>query len=438
MSTVLNGNAANITTPLASTVIGLANNGSGAYRVQTSAPHHYATNDTVGIKTTGVTGAFAITVIDATHFDLVGSTFGSGTVGASPTCYDHSITPQVQVPTDGDTASLQMSGMLSTIAHLLDRTAFLATHGSGFQESTFTGSGTYVVPDGCTELLVDGYGGGGGGGGSEGGNTLTTSVPMGGAGGAGAKRSFVRIDVSPGDALTITVGAGGTAGTGGPGTNGGDGGDTIVARGATVLAQFKGGRGGSGGAVVFTLSSPNWYAFLPGAYGESLKGGTGNYPGPYGTNVGGLTGGLVNQFTGASGAQPGLPLNPGDGGTVYAGSASAVVQSFDGLPQYQFLGGVGGQQGNPASGCLGGAGGAGGGAGPGGAGGAGGVGGGGSGTAGGNGSSGSSGSAATGAGGGGGGAGGCGLSSGGAGLPGGAGGGGFLNILALSPYAGVT
>ena len=82
MSYVLSGDADNVTTPLAATISGMANNGSGAIRVLTAAPHHYATGDFVHIVTitTVIDTYYSITVIDANHFDLVGSTFtGTGT-----------------------------------------------------------------------------------------------------------------------------------------------------------------------------------------------------------------------------------------------------------------------------------------------------------------------------------------------------------------------
>lgn len=122
MSLVLTGNPANITTPLQATITALADNGSGAIRATTSTPHFFGTNDHVIMVTTVVTGTFEITVIDSTHFDLVGSTY---TATGTGTATDLSLTPQIQVPTDGDAFSAQLSGLLSGFQGVLDRTQYL-------------------------------------------------------------------------------------------------------------------------------------------------------------------------------------------------------------------------------------------------------------------------------------------------------------------------
>jgi hypothetical protein len=122
MSIVLNGNLANVTTPLTATVTGLANNGSGLVRVATSAPHLFGPTDTVSLRTTSTSGTFTIAVIDGTHFDLVGSTYTATGTGLA---IDLSLTPQVLVPTDGDTFSQQLSGALSSIQAILDRDQYV-------------------------------------------------------------------------------------------------------------------------------------------------------------------------------------------------------------------------------------------------------------------------------------------------------------------------
>jgi hypothetical protein len=126
MSDVLTGNPAHITTPLSATVVGLANNGSGAIRVNTLAAHLFGTSDNVNVVAgSAVNGVYVISVIDSTHFDLVGSTY---VFSASGTATDQSLTPQILVPTDGDTFSQQLSGGLSAIQALCDRTQYLQQH----------------------------------------------------------------------------------------------------------------------------------------------------------------------------------------------------------------------------------------------------------------------------------------------------------------------
>ena len=120
---ILSGDASHVTAPLGATISALANNGSGAVRATTSAPHLFATADVVQVDTPIIAGTFTITVIDATHFDLVGSTYSSTAVGIAT---DLSLTPQFQAPVDGDTGSLQLSGLLSSLQALADRDQYLA------------------------------------------------------------------------------------------------------------------------------------------------------------------------------------------------------------------------------------------------------------------------------------------------------------------------
>jgi hypothetical protein len=122
MSDIMTGTPANVTSPLVATVSSLSNNGSGAIRVQTSAPHLFGSGDTVSMAADPAFGDFTITVFDPTHFDLVGSTYTSTGTG---TATDLSLTPQILVPTDGDTFSAQLSGLLSSQQAFLDRTQYL-------------------------------------------------------------------------------------------------------------------------------------------------------------------------------------------------------------------------------------------------------------------------------------------------------------------------
>ena len=123
MSLILNGNPANVTTPLVATVTSLSNNGSGAVRVTTSAPHLFGNGDLVQVVASPILGNFTIAVIGSNTFDLPGSVY---TTTGTGTATDLSLTPQIQVPTDGDPASLQLSGMLSSLQALADRDQYLA------------------------------------------------------------------------------------------------------------------------------------------------------------------------------------------------------------------------------------------------------------------------------------------------------------------------
>lgn len=119
MSVALSGDTNNLTSPLQANVTSTADNGSGAIRVQTAAPHLFGSGDVVEVFTDTSEGTFSITVSDSTHFDLVGSTFTSSGSGEA---VDFSLTPQILVPTDGDTFSSQLSGLLSAFQGVMDRT----------------------------------------------------------------------------------------------------------------------------------------------------------------------------------------------------------------------------------------------------------------------------------------------------------------------------
>ncbi|MHB1641828.1 MAG: hypothetical protein ACYCS8_04090 [Acidithiobacillus sp.] len=127
----------------------------------------------------------------------------------------------------------------------------------GNRKAVFTANGTYTVPAGVTQIWVSAAGGGGGGGG---GNYLTTTVEGAGGGGGFAGDVVIKtpITVTPGAALTITIGAGGAGGTGtgevalGTGGTGGTGGTTTLVTGTTTLLSLAGGGGGTGAYVYFT------------------------------------------------------------------------------------------------------------------------------------------------------------------------------------------
>lgn len=118
--------------------------------------------------------------------------------------------------------------------------------------TSYTASGSWVVPGSVKQAsfkLCGGGGGGGGGGAFSGGNN-----GAGGGGGSGSVAIEQTIDVVPGETITIVVGTAGAGGAGGAtggsaGSAGSDGGTvTSISRGATALMRCAGGRGGSGGA----------------------------------------------------------------------------------------------------------------------------------------------------------------------------------------------
>jgi hypothetical protein len=106
----------------------------------------------------------------------------------------------------------------------------------------FTASGSWVVPQGVTRLLVEVWGAGGGGGDGvviyDGDGNPICSKP-GGNGAAGAY-SRQALTVAAGDNVIVTLGQGGSAGNGSPGDPGG------FSRVATPTSTITSGGGGGG------------------------------------------------------------------------------------------------------------------------------------------------------------------------------------------------
>jgi len=473
MSTVITGTPNNVTTPLSATVSAITNNG-GQSEVQTAAPHLFGDGDYVNVQVTilGVplTFYYFITVVDSTHFILNGSTFVATGTG---TAYDLSLSPQIQFPTDADSFSLQISGMLSGLQALSDRTQYLRYLMTQRQMllTSVSATSTIAIPPWATHILVDGCGGGGGGGGGPGGIEGDANQQYAaGGGGSGSLRaqSLVPIPAST-SAIGIIIGAGGSNGAGSAGglspanaSPGGDGGTTIIywANGPdidSIAAEFLGGSGGGGGLTSINATASNVPVFTPGGRGPAgqLRSGPAGLLTQYAPGArqlinlynssGTIT--AIGSWPVSVYTDPVGQMDYQEGGASVANSNNstyAAALSYNGgsSPTGYSNGGIGG--GGPYGGAAGsngaadgiwpgGAGGGGGGAGGFGPGGHGGNGGTGSHAgAGGNGNIGQNAGNNTGAGGGGGGGGGNGDTGGGAGLSGGAGGTGFVNITFLA------
>jgi hypothetical protein len=275
-------------------------------------------------------------------------------------------------------------------------------------KETFLTSGSFVVPAGITGGLFEGCGGGGGGGGGAG---WTNADSPGGAGGGGAPRAEKVLTLTPGDIITITVGAGGTGGAGGaaanPGNNGTIGGDTIIT--STLHGELGRFRGASGGMAATTATGTSY-----GGSSTTNSNGNGHTNYQVFEYVGTATnnGSIGNDATGGTYGSFGSPGAGGASGSGYAG--------FPGCDATTGTGGAGGA----ANSSSGGGGGGGGGFGAGGAGGASGI----SGSPGTAPVAGSAAAANTGAGGGGGGAGYLSVATGEAGAAGGNGGSGMCTV----------
>jgi len=220
------------------------------------------------------------------------------------------------------------------------------------------GTSTWTVPSRITNIdyLIVGGGGGGGadnGGGGGGGGMLTGSA-----------------SVTPGNSLSISVGAGGAAGTGvhPNSTRGGDGGPSSLSiTGGALIASASGGGGGGAGQVTSTGVNLN-----PGRPGGSGGGGAGESssaaPGGSGVAGQGTSGGAGASVGGGGGgggggaASTGLNGSGKAGGNGGAGRTSTITgrtTTFAGggggagdlVSDPQGLGGLGGggNAGNPAT-----------------------------------------------------------------------------------------
>jgi len=195
----------------------------------------------------------------------------------------------------------------------------------------------YILSE--VEVLV--VAGGGGGGGSSG----SGSGPRGG-GGAGGLIYRSSYPVTPGSAISLSVGAGGAGGAGGAENNGTSGQNSTFGNltavgggyGAAYTGTFIGGTGGSGGGSSYTYSRSS------GTQGQGFAGGCGGGPsvGGSGAGGGGGAGGPgrngINDRGGNGGA--GLMFNISGFPRYYAGGGGAGIYPQGAV--YQGIGGIGG------------------------------------------------------------------------------------------------
>lgn len=216
---------------------------------------------------------------------------------------------------------------------------------------TFTNSGSFVVPAGVTTINAACIGGG-----ASGLACVGYTPSLGGGGGAAAYSNY--ISVTPGETLTITVGAGG---------NNSSGGDSTVKRGATVLVKAAGGgtdsglrytggsasdcvgsvaySGGRGEAGAYQSDDSTYYASLAGggggAAGFTAAGGTGGV----GSTSGGASTSSTSGGGGGGGAKAGgtiLLHSSGSGGGGGGSNFKAVSQGNGGSSSLYSGGGGGG------------------------------------------------------------------------------------------------
>lgn len=200
----------------------------------------------------------------------------------------------------------------------------------------FSTSSIFTVPTGVNKVTIEAVGGSGGGGGGGGRASINPTNGGNGGGGGGAEYAGVVLDVTPGSAINLTIGAAGAAGVAGTsstnGGSGGKGGNTTVSyKGITVLTAHggigglggrfnlyngQGGAGGSGSTAIQTIHG------FSGSNGHI--GGTGSLlatPIPGGKNGAEVTNQL-NEFYGGyggTGKSSGLGTDGAPGSVGFAG-----------------------------------------------------------------------------------------------------------------------
>lgn len=190
----------------------------------------------------------------------------------------------------------------------------------GDAQYTVAGTYTFIVPTGITSISAVCVGGGGG---------ATDTGPFGTrAGGGGALSYSNGISTTPGESLTVQVGAGGV-GPSGPG--GRIGGTSSISRGGTTLLSAQGAQSNIGGAAANGVGAVKYSggtntSGATAGFGSSGAGcGAAGYAGDGGggtpTPAAGLSG---NGGGGGSGAAPGNTGGPGGGvGLVIQGASGA-------------------------------------------------------------------------------------------------------------------
>jgi hypothetical protein len=179
---------------------------------------------------------------------------------------------------------------------------------------TTAGTFTFTVPTNVTSISAVCVGGGGGGAGGE------TGRDDGVQGGAGGALCYGTIPVTPGESLTITVGAGGNGGD--SGGDGGTGGTTTISRGATNLITAGGGSRGlerSTGTVNGGTRSVDASVTNSGGGNGGNSGGNSTNTGSGGGGGGGYSGNGGNGGTTGNGSAGGAGGGGGGGGATSSG-----------------------------------------------------------------------------------------------------------------------
>lgn len=228
--------------------------------------------------------------------------------------FSSAITAQVQT----SVATVEQAQALSDNTVLMTPSNLVSAMGILRGSWAFIASGTFVVPAGVSVLYITACGGGGGGGAYNG------STSGAGGGGGGGSCFKLRLNVTPGDVIPVTVGQGGGGAQTANGT-GASGGSTSFGTHVTLNGGAGGisaGQGGVGGGVSGTTGQLG----MPGQRGEqynplSLSQPQGGCGGASLFGAGGYGGG---QGSGNLNGQPAFGFGAGGGGGAQGSGASGT------------------------------------------------------------------------------------------------------------------
>ena len=203
--------------------------------------------------------------------------------------------------------------------------------------ANFTSSGVFVVPPNVTTVTAQAWGGGGGGG-------IDGANNNGAGGGGGGAYASSTVSVTPGQIITVTVGAGGANGVAGGQSSFGS--SVIALGGSSNTTNSNGAAGGSGPSSTGTIKFSGGSGGNGGAAAGNGGGGGGSSASASGDGVPG------GNFSGSTGGTGGNGPD-GDGGTGGTGSATTGTSGTAGSLPGGGGGGRGDNGGNSASGANG-------------------------------------------------------------------------------------
>lgn len=228
---------------------------------------------------------------------VISATEGSFTIGNDPTAvvfetrFDESFTDEFDITLTIETLNGRELVVSDPIA------VVYTAHPIGQQDFVTVGTYDFVVPEGVTQLATVSVGGGQG----------SYDAPRGRGGYGGALRWRNYIEVTPGETLTIIVGAGGRMSTDIAVRNGGD---TELRRGDEALLRAAGGGRDTSTEISIVKDGDNWDIPLSGYV---VGGGDGGVPAAATEGNGPSGGGGAGGYLGNGGRSGDRVTNASDG-----------------------------------------------------------------------------------------------------------------------------